>query len=661
VGQRLNELPLDDVALRLYGRAAKTVAASTALTEFAAVVLQDDPTRVRDLIRSNQLSVDEVGREFQRLLALVCKDYDEVVRGILARLVSSETERPARQWISGATLSARDAELLGVPASIDSADRVSSLLGAIAAMHKAVGRPFVILVDELEHFARYDVSQRSWGNVTWLKRLLEHLGNAGALALVAGHWDAWKATADYLDRFPQRAPIDLVKLKADDIAAIVQRFLGSRSSLIGEQECRAIAALTDGNMRRVMSLCNLLFRQTDGFARPLSEAAIGAAWKSLARRIPQEQALEETANLLDRRGFDVRLDSAFRGLHFDLVAERASDGRVVVVEVKHVSTQNAHYEAVRRFIDKLGAVSHSPAQAIGLFLVNGSIDDELLSVLRSSRLANLRWFDLTARDVMDRIGAEIAALDGVAAPPARAAGLQAQTPESLLSALPSMDTQAEALQRMAADFEARLHALDQKRAKEVQELQERLSEATRQASPRQGSIDKEAEVNPERARARYEAMLEPPSTNKKLRYMGSFFVIGVAYFVLGLVAIFFRVPILESLYLDNRRSMSFALILSGVGAAITGLWMVWYRYSSVTDYFEFCRQTIRDLYLRDVPIDELEAVNLMLRRKMGHGRINGARIAAIMHLEDGFGPVVRSYVRESQGRYGAEWWSGRPQ
>jgi len=96
VGQQFEELPLYETTLQLYGRAGKVVAGNTELTESAAELLEEDPTRIRDLIRSNNLSVDEVDREFEKLLGEICEEYDQTVRHVLSRLVSSERERPER-------------------------------------------------------------------------------------------------------------------------------------------------------------------------------------------------------------------------------------------------------------------------------------------------------------------------------------------------------------------------------------------------------------------------------------------------------------------------------------------------------------------------------------------------------------------------------------
>lgn len=661
IGPRLNELPLDKIALRLYGEAGKIVARSTQLTAAAADLLQQDPARIRDLIRTNHLSIDEVGREFEKQLGIICQDYDPTVRRILSRLVSSETEGPARKWIGGATLSARDAELLGVPASIDSADQASAVVGAIATMHRAVGCPFVLLVDEFEHFTRYDQGHKSGNNVTWLKRLLEELGSAGALALVAGHWSAWETTKDYLDRFPQYAPIDLVKLEPDEVVEIVKKRLDGLPQGFKETHAQVIATVTGGNMRRIMSLCNLLFRQTDGFTKPLTEKQIHEAWTSVAQRIPQQQALEQIDDLLESRRFEVKLDQLFQKIPFDLVAAR-DDGRAILVQARHSSTQGGHYDAARKFIDKLAKVGTSSPNVIGMFLANGSIDDELLGILRSGRIPNLRWFDLTARDVMERIKVEIAAIDG---PLANSENLAAQSEPGTASAAPAFapvvttdaETDSARLKTMNAELEQKLRELDARRQQETQALKERLDRlAADVKSPRLEAVRGEATVSPERARASYEAMLEEPSLNKKLGYLGKPLVIGISYVVFGLTLLVTRDLIAEAMLSgpwtkQSYQLVNFALVLVGISFPIIGLWGIWRRYSQVADYFEFSRQTIRDLYVRDVPIPILSRVNTVLRREIDRRGVNNVRRNAIEQLEkllsqEELPPPIRNYVND---------------
>jgi len=145
-------------------------------------------------------------------------------------------------------------------------------------------------------------------------------------------------------------------------------------------------------------------------------------------------------------------------------------------------------------------------------------------------------------------------------------------------------------------------------------------------------------------------MLDEPSTNKKLRYLGTSLFMGIIYIAVGLVAVLFHTSIVDSLYLTRLASTAF--IISGVSMALAGLWFIWHRYSLVTDYFEFSRQTIRDLYLRDLPINELAKLNSMLRRTIESHGIGRARSEAIERLRRGdFHPTVGDYVRENLDRW----------
>lgn len=648
VGPQLDLLPISDVALHLYSAAGETVAKATELTASAADVLKENPTRIRDLIRDNHLSVDEVGREFEKLLGMICKEYHPIIRRVLSRLVWSGTEGAARSWLRGAALLPREAELLGVPAAIDSADQASGVIGAIAALHRAVQRPFVMLVDELEHFTRYDLAHNSSGNVTWLKRLLEQLGTAGALALVAGHWSAWETTKDYLDRFPQYAPIDLLKLEPKDVLLVLKARLSTLPEGLGLAQAQVIATIADGNMRRVMSLCNLLFRETNGFATEPTERQIHEAWTSLAQRIPQQQALDEILSMLEPRRFRVTRETTFHSIPFDLVAER-DDGRAIVVEAKHASTETEHYDAARQFIDKLGSVGRFAPRAIGMFLANGSIDDELLGILRGSGASNLRWFDLTARDVLERIAAEIGAIDGEPGGVVRAARppspSRADSPPKVAPATNSAAIEAEAtkLKGLNTELEQRLKELDQRRYQETRALQERLDKLAR--SPRDNALRDGTEVSPERARASYEAMLEVPALSRRLRYLGAYLIFGSVSIVLGILLLAMRGDLLADVPKFEYTQLSMILTFSCTGLLAGGVAVIWRRYSQVVEYFDFARQTIQNLYVRDVPLGHLGSVNMVFRVAIDHYGPSRGRYEAIRQLQSSetLPPLVASY------------------
>ena len=603
----------------MYSRAGRAVADATSLTASAADVLQEDPSRIRDIVRSHQLSVDEVTREFDKLLAKACEGYDETIRRVITRLVWGETEGAALQWIRGEALEPRTAQLLGIPPAITTADTASAVIGAIAALHKAIGRPFVLLVDELEHFARFAKAHDTESNFTWLKRLLEELGAAGALALVAGHWSGWSTAKDYLDRFPQYAPIDLVKLEPNEILSIIGARVGTMPHGLGDARAQLIAAVTGGNMRRLMSLCNVLFRETNGFGVAPTEKQIHAAWSSLAQRIPSEQAVERIMDLLEARGFEVVNLGQLQGIPFDLVAQH-EDKRVIVVDAKHAITESQHYDAARQFMDKLASAEKAAPGIMGVFLANGSVDDELVRILRSGT-SNIRWFDLTKRDAMQQIELQLLAPDIVG----KSSGTLSGSSARAFAEAKRDDAGAEAtlLKAKNAELERKLRDLDERRQQETVALKQRLDTLAKAIeSPRLAAVHDEGQIKRDRERASYEALLETPRFTKKMMYLDRAAALGLfTVAVGGIGAWFFSSPGLAELLVD-RSSLLAPLRLGGTALcllyAVSGAWITWRQYLRVTDYFDFSRQVIRDLYVRNVPIDVLATVSTVLRSAIEH-------------------------------------------
>jgi hypothetical protein len=633
LGPELDGAWLTEAITLLYARAAQTIARTMGLTSSASDYLEQKPLEVRRLIQEDRLSVDEVTREFEKLLSEICADYEPVTRKVLSRLMWPQTSDPARAWIKGATISERDAELLGLPRSIGTPDLAASTIGSIAAVLRYIRHPFVILVDELEHFTRYDSSHKSFGNITWLKRLLEILGQSGALVLVAGHWDAWETTKDYLDRFPQHPPVDLLKLSSSDVLMLLKTRLLPMPPDLTPVHATVIADVTGGNMRRIMSLCNLLYRTTNGFASIPTEKQIRQAGGALARRVPIEQAVVRVTGMLEQRGYRVESEVELGSARFDIVARRA-DGRVIALDVLHITVQQEHYDTARRFIDKMHTLGNVDRGAVGFYLVDGSIDDELLGILRGSRFANMRWFDLTSRDVLERIEAEIAALEVA---PVVAKSLLAPS-GAVTGNAPAVQVHvASANSGLAEDVEKRLRELDDRRSAEQRALLARVEDLARQLnSPRaQAVVNSEPALDPERARAAYESLMVRPPIPTKLRSLGSAWIIGAmpTFFGLFLLLGAWNLPVILAhnqtsfeLIRTTYWACSIALILGGLAVLLS-------RYFRVVEYFDFAQGVIRDLYLRNVNVQDLVAVDKVFRGALQDNPIYVARNAAIKQLK----------------------------
>jgi hypothetical protein len=328
------------------------------------------------------------------------------------------------------------------------------------------------------------------------------------------------------------------------------------------------------------------------------------------------------------------------------------------VQAKHSATQGDHYDAARKFIGKLMSVANYGPGLVGMFLANGSIDDDLLRILRGSGISNLRWFDLTDRDVMDKIRAEIATIGGQ--PAAEAAAAEPAGPATAVvapaPASPSaIEIEAAKLREMNAELERKLRELDDRRNQETMALKERLDKVSQEVSaPRYVTITNETRINPEREHASYQAMLEEPSFDKKLRYVGSPLLTGLAAIALGLFVLLEEGPLAALAfgpYAPERFLLVGAAIFAGIGISISiaGIWVIWRGYSQVAEYFEFSRQTLRDLYLRDLPIDVLARVNTILRESINrYGARRGRSIAIKRFREghDGLPAPVRFYFEE---------------
>ena len=190
----------------------------------------------------------------------------------MAGLAWAETAEASSRWLAGESLDAEQRAQLGVTASISTEADAIGVLSALAAIHShaEVRRPFMVLIDELEHFVRFDGFNGNKHNITWLKRLLESLGVYSTIVYVAKHWSAWNEQVDFRDRFNQT--IDVSVLRAQDVLKIVQaRVPSAPTQLFGINEADVVAKSGEGNMRKVLALCHGLFLESNGFERRLSD------------------------------------------------------------------------------------------------------------------------------------------------------------------------------------------------------------------------------------------------------------------------------------------------------------------------------------------------------------------------------------------------------
>ncbi len=354
-----------------------------------------------DLLSST--AVEEV---FQReLRAALPGSPDDIVRALA--LLRWDSGGAAATWLSGGELAEVQARLLKLPPSIDSDNHAWQVLLAVAALHRAAGRTFGLFVDEAEHFLRID-SEVGRDNATSMKRLLEGMARQGAVVFVAGHWSAWEAFPDYLDRFSPSEPLDLLRLTAGDVQRIVAS--RTRGTAFTREQAALVAELAGGSMRATMSLLRELFGKSDGFTGELPLEEITRAAQSLKRRPSPESVLLRVHELLEQLGLSVaREQRVGPGILFDLVASEAGRPRVLVT-IKHASHELAQADQVLRMIEQMREVNQMYPEAIGCFLAETRLDPGVRDAIPAGSARRVLLSDTTSPDFVSELSSQLTSL-----------------------------------------------------------------------------------------------------------------------------------------------------------------------------------------------------------------------------------------------------------
>jgi hypothetical protein len=408
VGPKIGPNFIERLMLRLYAEAGRTVAGKTKLTEGAVERLIKEPEAIQALVKDNLLNGAAVDEEFGTLLQKVCEGTNEDVRRALAATVWIDTSRAALRWLAAEQLTETELRGLHLSSNLSNGEEASGVLAALAALHRHLETPFMLIIDELEHLTRYDLSRHSNGNITWLKRLLERLAAHHVITFVSGHWSGWKVQSDFLDRFTQLGFIELVKLTDEDVLRIVQaRVPTLDATSFGELQAKSIARNSDGNIRRVLTLCGVLFRETDGFRTPLTPEQIEQSARKMGQRITIEEATLSLRTILEQEGLDVRAQSATEeGIIFDLIGY-LNDHVRVVAEFEHAVHQADLLDQAKVFLDRVEEIFKTEPSVVGCFIADGNIDDELGMLLKAARPFKLLWYDMTKSEVMTQIASDL--------------------------------------------------------------------------------------------------------------------------------------------------------------------------------------------------------------------------------------------------------------
>jgi hypothetical protein len=599
LGPQLATVGLEEMLLGLFAEAAKSVAGLAPLTSGVVASIEQSPGTARTLVRDELLSPSDVEVAFIDLLERTFGDAGVEISVEVRRALTSAIWQPtlARRWLSGERLSGRQQADAGLPATLTGEDLASDAIVAVAAVAKHLAIPFAVVLDELEHFLRYDENAHGKRNVTWLKRLLERLMRCGALVLVAGQSAAWQGHPDFLDRFSPGVEIELLPLTGLDVLTIVSTIEGFTGTF-ELQSAERVAELCDGNIRRILGTLHALYERTGGFTSEITDDQIQVATAKLALRVDPERALADLARTLTADfGLDVEAAAVAGGLEFDLVGRRNAEP-LLVVELKYAPFGQKQQDQVRRFIDRVRALSPLAPNCIGCFLSASPLDTSLRDTVARSE-APIVLVDLTEPGYLERLTVALGehlAVD-TDQPPAGDADENHDSDDQL--------------QRL----EAELRKLKDDQASFYTDLQERLARSGDANVTNVAFQPAAAEDLQDVRRRLYEDLSAPPP---RAQWLGRLFEVRAlpvfVGFVLGIALVILSSSLATSIsergegpkYSGWRAAFLVAGILL-IAAASFGVARV---YVLVERFHSFKKSLLRELYLRDnVPLDFITTAN----------------------------------------------------
>lgn len=578
VGPRVGRLNLEGLATALYARVATIVAGRAPLTAAAARPLEEDPASVHALLEDQLLSSSSVDRELISTLERIAPDARRSVLAAIEGLISKPGS--SLRWLEGERLSEREAVASGLSESLESDQEAADVLVVLAAIHRELGRPFMLVVDELEHLVHFDQGQESKTNVTWLKRLLERLEREGAAVFVAGHTSAWVGHPDFLERFSPNGAIELEPLSIEDVVRVVARFARGATSFT-EADAALVDRSCEGNIRRTLGMLHLLYERSDGFNAPIPEQAVAEVAAAATHQVDPEQAIDDLGHVLRGLGLRVSRRAAISDLTFDLVAYR-DDLPVLIVESKHALFGRKQQEQAQRFVDKLRVVNRRSPSCVGIFASSGVVDPGLLEIDLSA--AQVHWFDLTRPDFV--------------------ASVQ-RTVEPVLRTAPSPEAGSDRDAALSTVVEE-IQAVKDAQAADYARLEDRLTKPAGAPSNLEFRAPARSDTQDER-RAIFEELSRRPSALRQFGLIrGSRLLMAVVFFVIGISLITQASPLAESFVgYGSFTGVRVLLFVCGAVTLVVSVAFLAREFMLIDRFFAFKRERLRDLYVLEAPIETL--------------------------------------------------------
>lgn len=375
-----------DLIRALMIEVACKVAEQSEMTRPLAAIFRQSPRDMFEIIDAgDQIDGSRIEDLFQAELARLAADADDDTRRCMAALRWTETAPLAERWLLCTPIdAAAEAKTLGVSTAGDAALRAASFIGAMAAICRELDRPFVLLVDEFEHLARYDDRNKSRRNITWLKRLIETLSRCNAMALVSGHWKAWEQQGDFLDRFTGRPALQLVRLDTGDILSIIKVCAPDWVPTFPEAAASTLADVTSGNIRRVMTILYDLYARCALGKDEASPKLVNETAAQRLHRAPEEGFVATVEQAVRELGGNLERDAIVAGERFDGVA-RQNGALRLVVKVVHARDESVLLSEGEQLADVVRAIRRTTPKARGLFIAVGAVNPEHLRTLDGAR------------------------------------------------------------------------------------------------------------------------------------------------------------------------------------------------------------------------------------------------------------------------------------
>jgi hypothetical protein len=452
-----------------------------------------DPGTAFQLVRNGILNASDVDRAYAELIDNAVQGTSKTVKSQLVALLDRHRRSQAEQWLCGNLAPATGSDSVVSPDFRDG-DAID-VLAAAAALSLCVGAPFALLIDEIELFLGADDRTHAMTNAIWLKRLLSQMANAGAFVAVSGHRSAWDRRADFLQRFSVGRRIEMRRLVADDIVSIISLRVGTHLDLAFDNtQAEAIAEATRGNMRRVLSLCRVLFDQSNGFTTSLSPQAIKDKAAELSQAPKPDQVLLRVQELFEEQKLSIDKDLLrSRGLKFDFdLIARSGAKSYFVVMVRPTPNVKEAQDFVRQFLAQLATAKRRGERFSAFFICDTPADRDYVAKANEPSGVSFAWIDYTDARFINEVEQAV------------------NRPLLTTQAADAGAISAEAVRDLDDSiWNQRLDEIDRRRTLELKDLRERLTQATQLAEAASKTAEKAVEAR--RSETATAAPILPPS------------------------------------------------------------------------------------------------------------------------------------------------------